>query len=428
MNDVTRLGEAFDTEHWTGIGALALAAVAIALPFRREGLFLVALVGVGFAAYARAGEAPEVALDLSRELSDPTPDREDEVTVTVTVENVGEATLPDLRLVDGVPAGLAVTEGTARLGTALRPGKRATYSYTVTAVRGSHSWESMTAIARDASGSRERVAEVATETTLRCVPEFDATSSLPLRGLTTPYAGQVATDVGGPGLEFHAVRRYRHGDPTSRIDWNRYARTGQLSTLEFRQERAATVVLLVDTREVAYVSPGEEQENAVERSVDAAGQAFSTLLSTGDRVGLANYGPEECWLPPSTGENQRARARDLLGSHPAFSVSPSAEQFYPSIALRRLRRRLPSDAQLVLFSPLVDDYMVTVAKRLDAYGHKVTVVSPDPTATDSSSHQLARIERLARLRRLRGAGIRVLDWGDRPLAVELARMRRRWNR
>jgi len=418
----------FDTEHWTGVGALSLAALAVGLPLRQEGLFLVALVGVGFVAYAKLDDAPEPQLLVERELSDATPEVDEAVRVVVTVENTGESTLPDLRLVDSVPAGLAVTEGTARLGTALRPGKRASYTYTVTAVRGSHDWEPMTVIARNASGSRERPVEAEAATTLRCLPELSSTADLPLRGLTTPYAGQVATDVAGSGIEFHSTRRYRHGDPLSRVDWNRYARTGELSTLSFREERAATVVLLVDTRTEAYVSPGEESENAVERSVEAAGQAFSALLSTGDRIGIASYGPKECWLAPNTGQRHRADARRLLGSHPAFSVSPPEGPFYPSIALRRLRRRLPADAQVVLFSPVVDDYLVTAAKRLDAHGHKLTVVSPDPTAGDTPGHRLARVERRERLRELRSGGLRVLDWGDRPLAVELARANERWQR
>jgi len=422
------MSTAFDTEHWTGIGALALAALAVGLPLREEGLFLVALVGVGFAAYARLGDAPESQLTVERELSATAPNPDDEVRVTVTVENTGESTLPDLRLVDGVPSGLAVTAGTARLGTALRPGKRATYHYTVTAVRGTHEWEPLTAIVRNASGSRERSVDVVSETALRCLPSLASTASIPLRGLTTPYLGQVATDVAGSGIEFHSTRRYRHGDPLSRVDWNRYARTGELSTLSFREERAATVVLLVDTRTEAYVSPDEDAPNAVERSVEAAGEAFSALLKSGDRVGIANYGPRECWLSARTGERHRAEARQFLGSHPAFSVAPADEPFYPSIALRRLRRRLPADAQVVFFSPVADDYVVTVAKRLDAYGHRVTVVSPDPTAADSPGHRLARLERRDRLRDLRGGGLRVLDWGDRPLAVELARTSRRWQR
>lgn len=421
-------GEVIDTEHWAGIGALAFGAVAIGLPFQQTGLFLIALVGVGFGAYARAGEAPVVDLNVERELSEPSPKPDDEVTVTVTVENTGAATLPDLRLIDGVPPGLSVTDGTARLGTALRPGKRTTYSYTVRATRGSHDWEPMTAIVRNTSGSRERTAVVSASSTLRCLPTLAASSDLPLRGLTTPYAGRVATDVGGSGLEFHSTREYRQGDPLSRVDWNRYARSGELSTISFREERAATVVLLVDSREAAYRAPDDETPNAVERSVDAVGEAFQALLGSGDRVGIASYGPEECWLAPATGSEHRAAARRLLADHPAFGVSPSEEAFYPSISLRRLRRRLPSDAQIVLFSPMTDDYIPSVAERLDAYGHQLTLISPDPTAEGSAPNRLARLERDTRLRRLRSHAIRVVDWAERPLAVELKQATRRWNR
>ncbi|QKY20850.1 DUF58 domain-containing protein [Halolamina sp. CBA1230] len=420
--------DAVDTEHWAGIGALAFVAFALGLPFQRPGLFLVALVGVGFSAYARLGEAPPATLSVDRELSDDSPNPDEEVTVTVTVENEGASTLPDLRLIDGVPPGLSVTDGTARLGTALRPGKRTTFSYTVTTTRGTHEWEPLTAVVRNASGSRERTVEVEGGTTLRCLPTLEASSDLPLRGLTTPYSGRVATDVAGSGLEFHSTREYRRGDPLSRVDWNRYARSGELSTVSFREERAATVVLLIDSREAAYRAPDDETPNAVERSVEAAGEAFSALLSTGDRVGIASFGPEECWLAPATGEQHRATARRLLADHPAFSVAPSEGSFYPSISLRRLRRRLPADAQIVLFSPVTDDYIASVAERLDAYGHQLTLISPDPTVDDTAPHRLARLERDLRLRNLRSHGIRVIDWGERPLAVELERTTRRWSR
>ena len=263
---------------------------------------------------------------------------------------------------------------------------------------------------------------------MRCLPRLAAGSDLPLRGLTTQYSGRVATDVGGAGLEFHSTREYRRGDPLSRVDWNRYARSGELSTVSFREERAATVVLLIDSRAEAYRAPDAETPNAVERSVDAAGEAFSALLSTGDRVGIASYGPEECWLAPATGERHRADARRLLADHPAFSVSPTGTPFYPSLSLRRLRRRLPADAQIVLFSAVTDDYITTVAERLDAYGHRVTLISPDPTAADTAVHRLARLERKQRLRTLRSHGIRAVDWGERPLAVELTRATERWSR
>lgn len=423
---------AFDTNRWIGVGAAALLAVGVAIVFGRQpGLLLAAVVGIAYAAYARAGDAPTPDLRIERELSDDTPDADDEVRVTVTVTNVGEALVSDLRLVDGVPPALAVADGSPRHGTALRPGKRISFSYAVTAIRGVHEWEPLQVITRNVSGSRERVSEVTPETTdatIRCLPTLDGTADLPLRGLTTQYSGRIATDVGGSGLEFHSTREYTHGDPLNRIDWKRMARSRELATLAFREERAATVVLLIDARREAYLAGDDGEENAVERGVDAAIQAFSSLLASGDRVGIAALGPEECWLAPGAGNDHRARAQRLLATHPALSSTPTEGKFFPSIRLRRLLRRLPADAQILLFSPLTDDYTVSVARRLDATGHLVTVVSPDPTDDDTPGHRLARIERRNRLSRLRRVGIRVVDWRDGPLSTELARTAARWTK
>lgn len=416
-----------DTNHWTGVGAVTLLAVGLGAIVEQPPLLLAGVAAVGYAAWARMGEAPTPALRVERELSTSAPEPGDDVRVTVTVENVGDGTLLDLRVVDGVPPALAVPDGAARLGTALRSGKEATFSYVVTAVRGEHEWEPLTAVSRNASLSRERTTEVEAETTLRCLPELYATSELPLRGLTTPYSGRVATDVAGEGVEFHSTRTYRQGDPLNRVDWNRFASTGQLSTLSFREERAANVVLLLDARTTAYCATDEDEPNAVERGVDAASQAFSALLDSGDRVGLAALAAAELWLAPGAGDDHRAEARRLLATHPALAPTPTPGRYFPAIRLRELRRRLPSDAQLIVFSPLVDDYVVTLIRRLHATGHLVTVVSPDATAADSTGRRLARVERMTRLMELRRSGVRVVDWGDEPLALALAAAEERWS-
>jgi uncharacterized protein (DUF58 family) len=418
-----------ETRRWTGVDALALLAGGVGVWTRQPALLLVGVVGVVYAAYARGGGGGAVSLAVERTLSEPAPDPEAEVRVVVTVRNEGSGTLPDLRLVDGVPDGLEATS-VARHATALRPGREATFSYVVRATRGEHEWGPLRAIARDAAGATERVVDVRPEepTAMRCTPRLEAAGGLPLRGLTTAYTGRVATDVAGTGVEFYATREYRPGDPQSRVDWNRWARTGDLATLQFREERAAAVVLLVDAREESYLAPDEDEPNAVERCVDAASAAVPALLDSGDRVGLAAFAPDECWLEPATGVDHRARARDLLATHPAFAATPPDGRFFPSLALRRLRRRLPSDAQLILFSPLCDDYLVTAARRLDAYGHLVTVVSPDPTTEATTGAQLARVERRARVRRLREAGVRVIDWrpAESTLAGALERATTRW--
>ncbi|QAU12858.1 DUF58 domain-containing protein [Halorubrum sp. BOL3-1] len=417
-----------ETDRWLGVAGAALALVGLGVLVRQSSLVLAGAVGVGYAVYARAGDAPTPTLAVARSVSDGTPAPGDEVRVTVRAENVGESILPDLRLVDGVPQGLAVVDGPARIATGLQPGAAVEFAYTVRAARGDHDWEPLTAVTRDAAGARERTTALDATTAIACTPELSAGGDLPLRGLTTVHHGRVPTDVGGAGVEFHATREYRRGDPLKRVDWNRRARTGELSTVELREERSATVVLLVDTRDPAYVASDPDGETAVEASVGAAGQAFSALLDGGDRVGVAALSPLDCWLPPGSGTAHAARGRETLATDPALAPTPSGERFYRSLWLRRFRRRLPADAQVLFFTPLADDTAASLARRIDAHGHLVTVLSPDPTAAGTAGERLTTFERRQRLRTLRSAGIRALEWRDDSFPVAVAAATRRWSR
>ncbi|EMA39454.1 hypothetical protein C448_14645 [Halococcus morrhuae DSM 1307] len=389
------------TGRWQGVSALALIAGAVGILADSAGLVLVGVVGVVFAGFARAAQPPTVDLSIERSVSDAEPASEQEVTVTVTIENTGDSVLSDLRIIDGVPPALAVESGSPRLATALRPGETTTFSYDVSAARGRHAFEPAFAIARDASGAVERRHEVVAtdETPITCVPALDAQVTIGLRQQTIGQPGRVLTDIGGSGVAFHTTREYRPGDPLSRIDWNRKAKTGDLSTVDFREERAA----------------------AVERSVAASGALYVALTDAENPVGIAALAPESCWLAPGLGASHRARARELLATHPALAPTPPEEPFFPSIRLRRLRRRLPSEAQLLVCSPLCDDYIVGLLQRLDASGHRVTVLSPDPTSDETPGQRVARTERTLRLSTLRAAGIPVVDWGAESLAVALAR-------
>lgn len=414
------------TDRWRGITAMALVAAGAGVALTEPALLLASVVPVAFAAYARGATGPEVSLAVERTVSDPEPDPGAAVTVETTVRNEGGSQF-DLRVFDGVPTGLTVTGGAARTCTALRRGGEATLRYEVTAVAGTHAWGPATVVARDASGAREVETTVeGPATRITCVPRLPAAEAFPLRALTTPHTGRVASEEGGPGVEFHSLREYRHGDPLGRVAWNHLAKTGELATRAYHAERMATVVLLFDVRSGAYVGAGET--TAVEHALEAGRTLLGGLLDAGDRVGVAGLGPENCWLEPGLGRTHRARARQFLATAGPLATIPPDGPFYPT-QLDELRKRFAGDVQVVWLTPLADDYAVEVARTLESDGHAVTVVSPDVTDDDTAGRRLAAARRRLRMAGLREAGVRVVDWRPTdPLETAVARAERGWRR
>ena len=397
------------TNHWTGVSVVALLCLGIGLFLETPAVLLAGVGGISYAAYARSSAQGHVDLSVSRAVSETDPDPGEEIEVTLTVTNEGSL-CPDLRVVDGVPERLSVEEGSARLGTALRSGESATVSYTLTARQGRHEFGPVLALARTLPGSAEEEVLIGTDTTIETLPSPQpAAASVPLRKQHTRYAGQTTTDTGGEGIEFQKIRKYQPGDSMARIDWNRRARTGELTTLEFRRERAAKVAILVDVRPSAFVGPTPDEETAVERAIDGAHRLFLRLLDDGHQVGLAAVGPRECYLPPGSGADHRQRGRELLATDPAFHARPE-EGTTRTRWGRSLRKKLPDNTQLLVFSPLLDPRTVRIMRQFEAHGYPTTVVSPDPTADDTPSRRLMRVRRQFMLTDTRQAGVPVLDW------------------
>ncbi|MFB6103516.1 MAG: DUF58 domain-containing protein [Halobacteriaceae archaeon] len=415
------------TDRWTGVTALAFIAAGIGILLGQPITLLVSAAGVAYAAYAQPMRAPEATVAIDRSLSATDPDPGEEVTVTVTVTNVGDQLLPDLRVVDGVPDALRVVDGSPRRADTLRPGATTSMTYDLEASRGVHEWGETTVITRNWSGTAERESGLSTADAIRCIPSLERDlDEFPLRKQTVEHAGRVTTDSGGAGIEFHATREYQHGDPMHRIDWKRTAKTGEFTTIQFREERAATVALVVDTRRDAYVSDREDV-SAVEHSIRGARTLAPALMGAGNSVGVAAFGPVWTWLNPSLGRDHRARLRETLATGDGFAPLPSGDRYLPRQTIRRLRNHLPGDAQVIFFSPVADDYLVTTLRRIEAYGHDVTLVSPDVTDTTTHGGLVATMERSERLRAVRRAGIRVVDWDpDTPLRLAVQDAIRGW--
>lgn len=409
------------TGHWTGVSVVVLACLGLGLVLREPGVLLAGAVAVGYVAYARATPQDLPELSVSRSLSDTDPEPGAAVEVTLTVTNEG-GFCPDLRIVDGVPASLVVSDGSPRRGVALRAGESATLSYTVTAKQGSHTFGPALVVARNLSNAVERTVTVEADTTLTVVPTpMPVQASVPLRQHPTQYAGRAPTDTGGEGLEFHTVREYQPGDSMSRVDWNRRARTGELTTLEFRRERATRVQVLVDARPEADVGHDPAGPSAIERSLAAAQRVVPALLDEGHQVGIGAFGPQNCFLAPDSGVSHRRRCRDLLATDPAFHGQTESER-RGRYWLSQFRQQLPDNTQLLVFTPLLDGRAVRALREFEAYGYPVTVVSPDPTMVATPSGRLMRARRRVLVTELRQAGVPVLDWSpDDSLETVLER-------
>jgi uncharacterized protein (DUF58 family) len=413
--DGSALSGITNTNRWRGIVAVALVVAAAGLLAKRQSLLVLATVGIVFATYRHATTLPEPDLELDRRLESTTALDGEEVEVHVSVTNVGDDLLTDLRVFDGVPPAIGVVDGSARRGMALRPGGEQTFSYTVEATHGNHSFEPATVVARDPSGEREREIDLPSteDTVLDCTV---GVSKPPVRQQTLDAVGRITANTGGTGIEFHQTRDYRRGDSMSRVDWRRYAATGELTTVEFREERSASVVLLVDARESAFRSP-PEGTHAVDASVSAVEELFEALARGRNRVGLATLGADPCWVPPGTGREHHVRLRDRLARDPAFDRS-SGEDPPLDEQVRGLRGRLGDATQLIVLSPVGDDDVVSAVRQLEAHGHPVTLVCPDVCASTTAGERLARVERSGRLHELRQVGVPVVEWSlSDPLAI-----------
>ncbi|WP_423746260.1 DUF58 domain-containing protein (plasmid) [Haladaptatus sp. SPP-AMP-3] len=409
---------------------VALLAGAAGVVTGNTVMFLSSVVGFVYAAYQFTSGAPELSVELDREVEERSPRPSEDVTVTLTVENDGDDAIADLRIVDGVPERLAVVDGSPRHGASLGPGETVSFSYAVRSQRGTHEFGPTTLVAKSMSGTREVREKRTLPATITCDTFVE---DVPLSQLTTPTPGHIETDASGEGIEFHSTREYRPSDPMSRIDWKRFARTKELTTVNFRESRAAAVLLLVDARSAASIARRSGEPDAIDLSVYAAERIANALVRQNDRVGVALYGPQQLFLPPGGGREQVARVRATLEEVETPKELSSASGLFGSSRnertmerrFKRLRKRLSSETQVIFLSPLADDTAVDVAKRFDAYGHAVTVVTPDMTGTETPGGAVSEIARTERLNEIRRGNIRAIDWSpDEPLATAVEKSAR----
>ena len=390
-----------------GLATLRSDLLALCLPFV---LYLV----IGYIA------APEeVNLEFDRQIDAERAMPNALIPVRLTITNRGPY-LEELLLDDNLPAGLTLRSGSTRSLVTLARGQSHTWSYTVSGPRGSYAFEILKAKATDylAVAGREVRLEAA-KAQLFVYPLVTRLRQVVIRPRRTRvYAGSIPARAGGAGTEFFGVRPYSEGDPPRSINWHASARhVDELYANEFQQERVADVAIVLDGR--WRTNEFSHGHSLFEHSVHAAASLTDALLAQGNRVGLLVYSMYLHWTWPAYGKVQREKILQALAS-----ARPGGSDVFAG--LEHIPTRLfPPHSQIVLVSPLNEDDLVPLI-QLRANGYQVLAVTPDPVSFELSflpkqkevdlAARVIRMERALPLRKLKRAGVQVLDWNiDQPL-------------
>jgi uncharacterized protein (DUF58 family) len=389
-----------------GLLTLNGSMIALALPL---------LVHLGFGLYRRT---ERVQVRASRSLSVERTSVGAPVAVTLTVTNDGPP-LSEVRIEDVVARGLRVVEGETRVLASLATGTSIAVEYTVCGTRGSYRFQHTHVTAVDGFDLFERQGFVHAPGALLVHPDATRLRPIEIRPpRTRGFAGPIPARQGGSGLDFFTLREYQMGDRLRWVNWRVTARTDQVFSNVFEQERIADVGLILDARQHNDVRIANE--SLFEHAIGAAASLAETFLSDGNRVGLLVYGASLDGVFPGYGHVQRDRIMRALGR-------ASAGHHFVFESLKNLPTRFfPAQSQIVFIGPVSAGDVPTLI-RLRAQGYAILAVCPNPIAFEARAHarqprveyamRVAQAERDFNLGQLRGFGVQVVDW-DVQLPLE----------
>jgi len=383
-----------------GLATLSGAWLALALP-------LLIYLGSGLLYSPEA-----LQLKANRRLSTDRSAPNQPVAVRLSITNEG-AHLEELLIEDLTPSSLQLMDGRPKMLTSLPPGATAELAYTLSGERGYYRFPGIRATTSDHFGLFRRQTTLAVADQLFILPEVVRLRRVEIRPRRTRvYSGLIPTRQGGPGVEFFGVREYQPGDSVRWINGKASARHPETFFInEFEQERVSDVGLILDARQRSDVMSTEG--SLFEHAVQATAALADAFLSGGNRVGLLVYGRHLDWTLPGYGKIQRERIlRALSRSEQGDSQVFEGLEYVPT-------QLFPGRSQLVLISPLLEADLEVLIK-LRARGYSLLIISPDPIAFEQKTLRqgkdiqlalrLSRLERELFLRKLRQAGIYILDW------------------
>ncbi len=214
----------------------------------------------------------------------------------------------------------------------------------------------------------------------------------------------------GPGVEYADIRPYVPGDQLRAVNWPVSARRGQLHVTQRLTDRAADVVVLIDT----YRQPAGPATDATERVVRGAAQVVQSALRNGDRTGIVALGGNRPrWLGADIGQRQFYRVLD--------TVLGAGDRFENTTGTLAPRAAVPAGAIVIAFSTLLDTEFALALIDLRRRGHVVVAVdtldsSPFEGEQDPLVVRMWALQRSAMYRDMATVGVDVVSWPrDRSL-------------
>jgi uncharacterized protein (DUF58 family) len=219
----------------------------------------------------------------------------------------------------------------------------------------------------------------------------------------------------GPGVEYADIRPYVPGDQLRAVNWPVSARRRQLHVTQRLTDRAADVVVLIDT----YRQPAGPATEATERIVRGAAQVVQTALRHGDRAGVVALGGNRPrWLGADIGQRQFYRVLD--------TVLGAGDGFENTTGTLAPRAAVPAGAIVVAFSTLLDTEFALALIDLRKRGHVVIAVdildsSPFESRQDPLIDRMWALQRSAMYRDMATVGVDIVAWrGDSTLDQSMA--------
>ncbi|CAA0124765.1 Uncharacterised protein [Mycolicibacterium vanbaalenii] len=208
----------------------------------------------------------------------------------------------------------------------------------------------------------------------------------------------------GPGVEYADIRPYVPGDQLRTVNWPVSARRGALHVTERLTDRAADVVVLLDT----YPQPAGPATAATERTARGAAQVIQSVLRFGDRAGLVALGSRNTrWLGADIGQRQFYRILDtMLGAADTFQTAAGSLAPRPA---------LPPGAIVVAFSTLLETEFALALIDLRKRGHPVVAVDvledcPVEGVRDPLVHRMWTLQRSFMYRDMATVGVDIVGW------------------